>query len=131
MEVDYTKYSLSELRDCREHIDERAYPERVKLIEEQIALRLKKGDIKNAPREMSEKEYKNFQWAWGNLVLSLFFAFLAINGVQTGSIGNAAKIGNYKVADSPFEFWLVITILVLLSLHRLYKSIKCFGGKGI
>ena len=131
MEVDFTKYTLSELRDCREQIDEKAYPERVKKIEEQIAIRIKSGDLKKTPKEMSKKESETFQWAWGNLFLSLIFALLAISGISKGSIGNSAKIGNYNVSESPFEFWLFIAFLFLLSGHRLYKSIKCFGGKGI
>ncbi|NMP32549.1 hypothetical protein HII17_13365 [Thalassotalea sp. M1531] len=131
MEVDYTKYSLSELRDCRENIDENAYPERVKIIEEQIAIRIKNGDIKISPKKMTKKESEAFQWAWGNLFLSLVFAFLAISGIVKGSIGNAAKMGNYNISEDPIGFWVVILILALLSGHRLYKSIKGFGGKGI
>ncbi|MGI2172692.1 hypothetical protein [Shewanella ulleungensis] len=131
MDVDYTKYTLSELRDCREHIDENAYPERVKIIEEQIDIRIKNGDFKKSPKKMTKKESEATQWAWGNLFLSFVFAFLAISGVSKGSIGNAAKMGNYNLTEDPIGFWVVILILALLSGHRLYKSIKGFGGKGI
>ena len=131
MDVDYTKYSLSELLDCRELIDENAYPERVKIIEKQIAILIKKGDLNKFPRKMTKKESERSEWAWADLLLSLFYAFLALLGVTKGSIGNDAKIGNYNIAEDPTGFWIVIFILVLLSGHRLYKSIKCFGGKGI
>ena len=131
MDVDYTKYTLSELRDCRENIDENAYPERVKIIEEQIAIRIQNGGFKKSSKKMTKKESETIQWAWGNLFLSLVFAFLAISGILKGSIGNAAKMGNYNLTEDPIGFWVVILILVLLSGHRLYKSIKGFGGKGI
>lgn len=107
MDIDYTKYTKAELEDCLENIDREKYPERLQLIQEQLELRIENGDIKVIQKVRTKKEDKEFKWACSNLFLALIFALLAYTGLSKGSIGNAAKIGNYSLEESHLSFGLL------------------------
>ncbi|WP_192021609.1 hypothetical protein [Shewanella sp. WPAGA9] len=129
MDIDYTKYTKAELEDCLENIDREKYPERLQLIQEQLELSIENGDIKVIQKVRTKKEDKEFKWACSNLFLALIFALLAYTGLSKGSIGNAAKIGNYSLEESPFEFWFVVCLLFTFSIFKFYKSLKYFLKK--
>ncbi len=88
---DYGSYSLADLEDALRHIDKDRYPDRVKLIEAEIAQRL--HDLENPPpaakKESKPKIRLKRNWISGLLVLVIGFSLAGFAGKMQES--NALK----------------------------------------
>ncbi|MBA6392407.1 hypothetical protein H4J38_16690 [Colwellia sp. BRX10-3] len=125
MHKDYSTYSLDELYDVEEHIDQDAYPDRYQLLLEQIKLKESVSPKPNPAAKTPEivKKPKTIS----SRIISIFFvaAFL-IYSLVNGQIGAKGKV--LSITESPEVFWGIITMLISFVFYDLFKIYKIKSG---
>lgn len=82
---DYKSYTLHTLEDVLKKIDREQYPDRVKIIEDEIALK-KEVVIDTSSDKKDEESKKSFNVFWGIAGGTLFFGLFGINTIFTTSM---------------------------------------------
>lgn len=129
-EIDFSRYSVEELRQAQESIDAAQYPENYARLmaelakperqqQEQVELRAKEIAFQDVKRTL----IRIFAAFVGSV--TLFSAFTSYGkGVITGKHGRVIV----KLADNPVGFYFGIVILVIGGLYLLYGGLI---GKGL
>ncbi|KXJ54355.1 hypothetical protein [Cognaticolwellia aestuarii] len=128
MHQDYSKYSLDELYDVEEHIDQDSYPERYQLILEQIRLKESINAEPLASAELTKApEVKAKPKSISNRVISIIFvaAFL-VYSLISGQVGAKGKV--LSVTESPEVYWGIVIMLVSFILYDLFKIYRIKNG---
>ena len=125
MHQDYSKYSLDELYDVEEHIDQDTYPERYQLILEQIRLK-ESVSAKPKPETKPLEIDKKPETISSRIISIIFVAAFLLYSLVSGQIGAKGKV--LSVTESPEFYWGIITMLVSFILYDLFKIYKIKNG---
>ncbi|OBT10412.1 hypothetical protein A9267_05910 [Shewanella sp. UCD-FRSSP16_17] len=128
MHQDYSKYSLDELYDVEEHIDQDTYPKRYQLILEQIRLKesITPEPLPSAePTKADEVEAKPKSIS-SRIISIIFVAAFLIYSLVSGQIGAKGKV--LSVTESPEVYWGIVIMLVSFILYDLFKIYRIKNG---
>ncbi|MDR8525584.1 hypothetical protein [Shewanella fidelis] len=115
---DYKQYSLSELHDVKEHIDKEAYPDRYRLLIEEIELRKQLPEPKAESRVFSKTE-KVFILKSVMLLVAVFLSHSLFKAYKTGGI--TARGGDeYYLATNPMGFYFIVVFHGLFLFYAIY-----------
>ncbi|OJF70348.1 hypothetical protein BK026_17070 [Alteromonas sp. V450] len=123
MEPDYSRYSIRDLREALESIDKEAYPERTKLIQQQLSQR-NNSETFNTQTDANKLEKEVSPTSQFLLIIiALFFTWLAFNAVYSGTI--SGRRGNsYSYHSSPNMFLFLLGVDLFVIGYCLYALIK-------
>ena len=131
-EIDYTKYTLSELNDALAHIDKETYPERVQTLLSEIKKRRENSDIninnakeKTAGIEHKEKSYfEKFKLtdsaSCEKAINNAFFASLILT-IFTGSLTTLAMFNVRFILNEGHSIFSYLDFILLAILtYKIY-----------
>lgn len=136
MKIDYSNYSLQELREARAYIDEEAYPERVKELDSLIKENDILSRVERGPRTYSEEDkYSTFGLRFiASIIDSLLLGALSSGLLYIGSL--AGDSAEQVVEFSEYLQYVVYSV----ALHGLYGQtlgkmamnvkVVCVNGEG-
>ena len=125
MDPDYSRYSIRDLHEALESIDKKAYPERTKLIQQQLSLRnnLQTSDEQTDANKSEEEKKVSPANQFLLIIIALFFTWLAFDAVYSGTI--SGRRGNsYSYHSSPNMFLFLLGVDLFVIGYCLYALIK-------
>lgn len=127
MNPDYTKYTLEELYDVKENIDNECYPERYDAILNEIRKQEKNPEKEPKPQKLNKK-YKLYITRFLMLLCVPFFSWQLINAYNYGSI-HFKNDHVYHLNTQPIGFYIAAFIHVICLFIALRTVFKSFGAK--
>jgi len=115
-ESNYKKYTLFELHQALGTINKDKYPNRVKLIEEQIKLRTDNPSLQDIS-DLKEIEKESVNWS-GSFKPGLIYLTLGVVGLLSGTIYNRnTEIASYE--DRPAVYLITIVVFFTMGIYKL------------
>lgn len=115
---DYRQYSLSELYDVKEHIDKEAFPNRYKLLIDEIELR-KQLPEQEAESSVFSKTEKILILKSIMVLAVVFFSHSLFKAYETGII--TARGGDeYHLATNSMGFYFIVVFHALFLFYAIY-----------
>lgn len=125
MNPDYTKYTLVELYDVKDNIDNECYPERYDSLLNEIKKREKNPEKEPEPQKLNKK-YKAYITRLLMLICVPFFSWQLINAYKYGSI-HFKNDHVYHLNTQPVGFYVAVVIhaiCLVIALRTVFKGLS-------
>lgn len=110
-EPDYTEYSLAELQDCLDHLNSERYPERLRQLQLEIALRQEQGESLSEPL-LNELLAEEIPLDLGIRAFCCFFWRIVTAGIVCALLLKGIVIANSLLAFfSPLLLQVVLLVV--------------------
>lgn len=122
--IDYTKYSLPELREALESINAKAYPENYKNLISELEKPERKHEaimIDNQQIESGSDILKRVMF----ILCSIMMCFASRSMYLSGVINTRSGREIINIVDHPIAFHLVILLFLSSGLYLFYASFFC------
>jgi hypothetical protein len=117
MNIDYKKYTLAELYDVRDNIDQDMYPERYQTLLAELKFR-EENDIEEAELTESYKSDKSILGIVLLILLSFYSLWTLITAFIDGSI--KWKRIEYSLAKQPEGFYILVALHIVFFIAFVY-----------
>ena len=128
MNPDYTKYTLIELYDVKDNIDNEFYPERYDLLLNEIRKREINHEKEPEPRKLINKKGKAYLKFFLLFLCIPFFSWQLINAYKYGVI-HSKNDHVLHLSSEPIGFYVVVFIHVSCLVIALCTVFKGLGAK--
>jgi hypothetical protein len=127
MNPDYTKYTLIELYDVKDNIDNEYYPERYDSLLNEIRKRENNPENKLEPQKFNKKD-KTYITKFLMLLCIPFFSWQLINAYKYGSI-DFKNDHVYHLSTEPLGFYVAVVTHAACLVIALRTVFKGLGAK--
>ena len=128
--IDFSRYSVEELRQAQESIDAEQYPENYARLMAELAKpeRQQQEQVELRAQEIKSHGAKKVFYRTLSVITGFGLFYMAYDFHSEGVIKGRHGSGILKLADSPIGFYLGITFYCLGGLYLLYMGLT---GKGL
>jgi len=124
MNPDYKNYSLIELYDVKENIDKERYPDRYKLLIDEIYLK-EQNPEKVSESTNKDKESKLVFIKFVSALCAVFFSWQLMTAYKTGIIHDRGG-HEYHLSTNPDGFYFIVGIHVFFLIFSTWLVFKKF-----